>query len=342
FTGQYNDQSLPDRLQLRARSYDPMQRRFTSVDPVPAADGSPNHSAYAYANNDPKNLSDPSGACPMCIGAGIGAVFGGGIYALTHQGDFSWRDFAIATGKGAVIGAGAAFLAPAGAGLATSLGLSGGRALAVSALTNAAVGAAYTWAINTAQCLPTTPADLLLGAAGGSAPSLLGPAWRWGKGLFGRTATVPSTGSAAVALSPQYAFRSLRIGEGSSASLVRPGANANMQPWQHIAYGTASESPWISLTRDSRVAVGRYSTNSAGFIAVDLNRVHGEVVQVWHHVDVPPHVLDLMGIDVAGTALRDMEVLVKFRLPTDPIVGFWPAGTPRWKILEDLDWPHGH
>ncbi|MEU7604914.1 RHS repeat-associated core domain-containing protein [Streptomyces sp. NPDC041003] len=187
YTGQYKDQTLPDRLQLRARSYDPVQRRFTTTDPVPATPGSPNHSAYNYVGNDPLNLSDPSGACPMCIGAGIGAAFGGGIYALTHQDDFSWRDFAIATGKGAVIGAGAGFLAPAGASLATTLGLTGGRALAVAALTNAAVGAAYTWAINTAQCQPTTPADLLLGAAGGAVSSLLGPAWRSVKGFFGST-----------------------------------------------------------------------------------------------------------------------------------------------------------
>nr|WSX54236.1 hypothetical protein OG409_38235 [Streptomyces sp. NBC_00974] len=184
YTGQYKDQTLPDRLQLRARSYDPAQQRFTTTAPVPAPLASPNHSAYNYANNDPLNLSDPSGACPMCIGAGIGAVFGGGIYALTHEGEFSWRDFAIATGKGAVIGAGAAFLAPAGTTLATTLGLTGGRALAGAALTNAGVGAAYTWAINTAQCQPTTPSDLLLGAAGGAASNLLGPAWRGIKGWF--------------------------------------------------------------------------------------------------------------------------------------------------------------
>ncbi|MFG3002227.1 DUF6531 domain-containing protein [Streptomyces sp. NPDC048340] len=184
YTGQYKDQTLPDRLQLRARSYDPAQQRFTTTDPVPAPLASPNHSAYNYADNDPLNLSDPSGACPMCIGAGIGAVFGGGLYALTHEGEWNWRDFAIATGKGAVIGAGAAFLAPAGTTVATTLGLTGGRAFAGELLTNAGVGAAYTWAINTAQCQPTTPADLLLGAAGGAGGSLLGPAWNRVKGLF--------------------------------------------------------------------------------------------------------------------------------------------------------------
>ncbi|MGW5852467.1 FG-GAP-like repeat-containing protein [Streptomyces sp. NPDC055254] len=176
YTGQYKDQTLPDRLQLRARSYDPAQQRFTTADPVSAPLASPNRSAYNYANNDPTNLSDPSGACPMCIGAGIGAVFSAGIYAYTHQDDFNWRDFAAATAKGALIGAGAGFLAPAGAGLAATLGLSGGRALAVAAITDAGIGAAFSWFINTAQCQPTTPTDLLIGALSGGFAPLVKPA----------------------------------------------------------------------------------------------------------------------------------------------------------------------
>ncbi|MFI0967750.1 DUF6531 domain-containing protein [Streptomyces sp. NPDC021080] len=185
YTGQYKDQSLPDRLQLRARSYDTTQRRFTTQDPVTADADSPNQSAYNYADNDPANLSDPSGNCPMCIGAAIGAVVSGGVYAFTHQDDFDWGDFAAATGEGAVIGAAGGFLAPAGASLATQLGLQGGRALAVTVGTDAAIGMGFTWAINTAQCQPTTPLDLLVGGLTGGLNGLIGPAWRWGKGLFG-------------------------------------------------------------------------------------------------------------------------------------------------------------
>ncbi|MEU6768115.1 DUF6531 domain-containing protein [Streptomyces sp. NPDC046853] len=173
YTGQYKDQYLTGRLLLRDRSYDPDQRRFTTQDPIPAALDNPNKSPYNYAENDPANLSDPSGNCPMCIGAGIGGLLGGGIYALTHRDDFDWGDFAGATAKGAVIGAGAGFLAPAGAGLATSLGLSGGRALATAAVTDAAIGMGYTYAVNTVQCQPTSPADLLLGAAGGALGSVI-------------------------------------------------------------------------------------------------------------------------------------------------------------------------
>ncbi|MGP4044768.1 DUF6531 domain-containing protein [Streptomyces sp. 2A115] len=183
YTGQYKDQYLPDRLQLRARSYDTTQQRFTTQDPVSAAADNPNQSAYNYADNDPANLADPSGNCPTCIGAGLGALVSGGIYAYQHQDDFDWGDFAVATGKGALIGAGAGFLAPAGMGLAGSLGLSGGRALGVAAITDAAIGMGYTWAINTAQCQPTTPGDLLIGGLGGALGPLVGPAWGALKGF---------------------------------------------------------------------------------------------------------------------------------------------------------------
>ncbi|MET9081131.1 RHS repeat-associated core domain-containing protein [Streptomyces sp. NPDC004237] len=177
YTGQYKDPVLPDRLQLRARSYDTTQQRFTTQDPVGAAADNPNQSAYNYADNDPTDLSDPSGNCPMCIGAAIGAVVSGGVYALTHQDDFDWGDFAAATAEGAVVGAVGGFLAPAGASLATQLGLQGGRALAVTAVTDAAIGAGLTWAINTAQCRPTSATDLLVGALTGALADLVAPAW---------------------------------------------------------------------------------------------------------------------------------------------------------------------
>ncbi|WP_437073864.1 DUF6531 domain-containing protein [Streptomyces sp. enrichment culture] len=187
YAGQYRDQFIPDRLQLRARSYDTAQHRFTTLDPIAAAADNPNQSPYNYADNDPTNLADPTGNCPMCIGAGIGAFLSGGVYALTHRDDFDWGDFAAATAQGAAVGAVGGFLAPAGTALATQLGLSGGRALAVAAVTDAAIGMGLTWAINTAQCQPTTPTDLLVGALTGGLNALVGPAWNGLKGLFSRS-----------------------------------------------------------------------------------------------------------------------------------------------------------
>ncbi|MFC7891716.1 DUF6531 domain-containing protein [Streptomyces sp. NPDC057381] len=185
YTGQYNDPYLPDRLQLRARSYDTDQRRFTTQDPVTAAADNPNQSPYNYADNNPANLSDPTGQCPMCIGAGIGSVLSGTVYAFTHRDNFDWGDFAAATAQGAVVGAVGGFFAPAGTALASQLGLQGGRALGVAVVTDAAIGMGLTWAINTALCQPTTPTDLLVGAVTGGLNGLVGPAWNALKGKFG-------------------------------------------------------------------------------------------------------------------------------------------------------------
>ncbi len=99
------------------------------------------------------------------------------VYAFTHQDDFDWGDFAVATTQGAVVGAVGGFLAPAGTALASQLGLQGGRALGVAVVTDAAIGMGLTWAINTVQCQPTTPTDLLVGALTGGLGNLIKPAW---------------------------------------------------------------------------------------------------------------------------------------------------------------------
>ncbi|WP_193241667.1 RHS repeat-associated core domain-containing protein [Streptomyces phaeolivaceus] len=185
YTGQYKDPYLTGRLALRARSYDPTTARFSTTDPVPADVRSANLSPYAYANNDPANLADASGLCPLCISAGIGAAFGavleGGIYTWQHRNDgFTWGGLAKATGKGALTGAVAGALMPgAGNAVARGLGFAGGRALATSTVVNAGVGAAFSWGVNEVHCRPTGPWDLIAGAAGGGSSSLLGPAFSW-------------------------------------------------------------------------------------------------------------------------------------------------------------------
>jgi RHS repeat-associated protein len=175
YDGQYKDQYLTGSLLLRARNYTPSTGTFTTRDPMGQlgqGDMDSAQSAYAYADDDPSNESDPSGACPPCVSAAVGGVIGGlvggGIYAYEHRnGDWSWGDFAEATGKGALIGAGAALLAPVGGAAAGALGFEGASATVTAFGVNAAVGAGYTWAVNSLQCQPTTPLDLLLGSLGG-------------------------------------------------------------------------------------------------------------------------------------------------------------------------------
>ncbi|MFG2311941.1 RHS repeat-associated core domain-containing protein [Streptomyces sp. NPDC048566] len=190
YTGQYKDPYLTGHLALRARSYDPATARFATTDPVPAPASSFSPSPYAYAGNDPVNQADPSGQCPLCVSAGIGAAFGavleGGVYSWQHRnGRFTWGGLAKASGEGALTGAIAGVLMPgAGNAAARGLGLTGGRALATSTVVNASVGAAFSWGVNEAHCRPTGPWDLIFGAAGGGSSSLLGPAFSWLKGRF--------------------------------------------------------------------------------------------------------------------------------------------------------------
>ncbi|WP_177235315.1 DUF6531 domain-containing protein [Streptomyces sp. MUSC 14] len=176
YTGQYRDPAgTALGYQLRARTYDPGTGRFTSTDPAGSSLTEPYGSPYAYADDDPTTLTDPSGACPECVSAAIGGiiggVFGGVGYSLSHPHDFSWSGFGKAAGKGALYGFGAGLLMPAaGAGAVDFLGLEEGstEATVTSAAVNAGVGAGYTWAFNSALCEPTSPEDLLLGALGGA------------------------------------------------------------------------------------------------------------------------------------------------------------------------------
>ncbi|MFD5629974.1 DUF6531 domain-containing protein [Streptomyces sp. NPDC127072] len=240
YTGQYKDPYLTGRLALRARSYDPATARFTTTDPIPADTRSANPSPYAYANNDPVNQADPSGKCPLCVSAGIGAAFGavieGSIYSWQHRDSgFSWGGLAEASGRGAITGGIGGLLMPgAGNAAARGLGLSGGRAIAASAATNAAVGAGYAWGVNTAYCRPTDPWDLLIGAAGGGSSSLLGPAFGWLKGKFSPAPSGARFGPGA-AHSDDPAFHG-----GSSFSLSsipeEPGFN-------YLYRGVSTESP---------------------------------------------------------------------------------------------------
>lgn len=341
YGGQYKDQSLPGRLSLRARSYDPSTSRFTTTDPVPADTRSANPSPYAYANNDPVNQADPSGKCPLCVSAGIGAAFGavveGGFYSWQHRdGGFSWGGLAKASGEGAVTGGIAGALMPgAGNAVARSLGLTGGRALATSTAVNAAVGAGLSWGVNQVHCRPTDPWDLLIGAAGGGSSSLLGPAFSWMRGLFHPRVQVSAHSGLSV-----NAFRALREGEGYPSSLVRPGSDPNVPPWSHIM--GHSNSPWISLTADPRVMYNIYGEGSRiagngahGYIAVDLSRVSSDTVNAGVHLEVPDYIQEL-GLELGETAFRDKEILVKFALHGDAIVQYWPAGTPLQKIMQDL------
>lgn len=63
---------------LRARHYAPHLGRFLQRDTFSGFAARPQSlNRYAYVENNPANMTDPSGHCPMCVGAAVGAVVGG-------------------------------------------------------------------------------------------------------------------------------------------------------------------------------------------------------------------------------------------------------------------------
>jgi len=145
-----------------ARWYDGGIARFTSVDALADHPNQSNKSPYAYAWNNPVNLTDPDGNCPTCplavAGGILGGLIGGGIEAgrqLINSGKISdWNAVGGATAQGAITGAaagltgGTSLLAVTGAGAAANV-LGGAASNAIqgkditvgSVATDAAIGA---------------------------------------------------------------------------------------------------------------------------------------------------------------------------------------------------------
>ncbi|WP_416219564.1 RHS repeat-associated core domain-containing protein [Frankia sp. Cas4] len=68
FHGQYLD-TVTGLYDVRARDYDASAGRFTGPDAHPAQPGVGFAQTYGYAGNRPTVDADPSGLCPICIGA---------------------------------------------------------------------------------------------------------------------------------------------------------------------------------------------------------------------------------------------------------------------------------
>ena len=163
FQGQYRDSSS-GLYDMRARDYDPATNRFTTTDPHTNAPGTGFAQTYEFASNNPTTITDPSGACPWCIGALVGAVIGaaaGGI-ANYMSGDCGHNDCTAQIWTG--IGVGALTGALAGVTLGSSLlgaAVIGGAGSALNGyLTSSESGRSYSG--------PDGATDFLFGAAGGA------------------------------------------------------------------------------------------------------------------------------------------------------------------------------
>lgn len=189
FTGQYFDADL-GLYDLRTRLYDPQSARFLQRDPVLQDALAPAQSSYLYADGRPTSLTDPSGACPFCVLAGVGALIGGAAsaatYAVTNRGeDFSWRGLAGATVSGASAGALGALAGPAGGslGLALTNSSRGAATLLSTGAANGAIGAGSTYLGDVLSGRDTSATSLLYGFGAGALGGYLGGAVAPGRGV---------------------------------------------------------------------------------------------------------------------------------------------------------------
>jgi RHS repeat-associated protein len=119
-------------LYLRARHYSPALGRFLQRDSYAGTVGRPQSlNRYAYTENNPATLTDPSGHCPLCITIAAGAAIGAGFeygsqvfqnYQSGKSGREAWTSvrgdkIAAAAVQGAVAGGVGFFAGPLVAGL---------------------------------------------------------------------------------------------------------------------------------------------------------------------------------------------------------------------------------
>jgi RHS repeat-associated protein len=117
-----------------ARMYWPQIGRFISADSVMGEPGNPaSLNRYSYVLNNPCKYTDATGHCPMCIGAGIGAVVGGvGAGMLSYNaGVRGWDlvgDVLFGVGAGGLAGSGVGALVGAATGGGVAAAAAGGGA----------------------------------------------------------------------------------------------------------------------------------------------------------------------------------------------------------------------
>jgi hypothetical protein len=82
---------------LRARSYDTSLGRFTTRDPAVLSPMQPVN-PYAYAGNDPVNITDPRGTCFLPVGCGelhhVASAFDTARHDIAHYGDVTRHELA--------------------------------------------------------------------------------------------------------------------------------------------------------------------------------------------------------------------------------------------------------
>jgi RHS repeat-associated protein len=173
--GYYTDQanaSDTGMLLCTWRYYDPLTGRFLTRDPIGYAGGL---NLYAFAGNNPVSFADPSGTNPLicgAVGAGLGAIIGGGVAYVHHQD--VWR----AVVHGAVVGGVTGFFACLGAPEVGAGFLGGFASGAVGGAVGNVYGQATAIAFGWQDCFnwPELLASAAFGGAVGGLTNVLGGA----------------------------------------------------------------------------------------------------------------------------------------------------------------------
>ena len=84
YAGSYTDLDS-GLIYLRARWYDPTTAKFLTRDPLEDLTGQP----YSYANNNPIDLTDPTGQCPICLGLVVGFAVGATLDLATQTSELT-------------------------------------------------------------------------------------------------------------------------------------------------------------------------------------------------------------------------------------------------------------
>ena len=107
--GRWYSEFAGGRYDVRARWWSPELGSFLSIDEFAYHDAT--STLWGWANQSPTRFADPSGRCPTCLAAELGAVAGGIAYAFTAPTNMSWGDFGWGAAGAAAEGAGLAMLA---------------------------------------------------------------------------------------------------------------------------------------------------------------------------------------------------------------------------------------
>ena len=268
------------------RSYDYQLGRFHQIDPRPDDADQESLTPYQFSLNNPVRYNDPNGDCPTCltgaIGAGLGALVGGGIEAasqLIEHGEVNdWGAVGGAAAQGFVTG-----------GVA---GLTGGASLVTTTLVSSGANVVGGAISNTIQGKEITTQSVITDAAVGAAA-----------GVGGKLLD-----KAVNALKPNYVYRALDKTDDISKGLTARKPNAGNSPESHVAGKKASQ--WISTTKDKHTALTKYNSG-AGVVRINLKKVGDEVVDASNGFAKPGR--------VSNYAKKDQEVLIKNHIPKKAI-----------------------